>query len=240
MHLRLNINIWTTPLQPSQLLPFIWVGELCGEEPGQTFFFFFFYFLSVFKLKFYMQSGAWAQTRSMSRAEGLESRSTGGHSAPAVCAGVLHYDVWLWNMLDIHSLCFFNHLLGSEKAPIWESSKTAWFPSRGRACGLPFLPTPPPDHSTRLHPLQLKAEGHSQRLFIEAALMWGLTADISNIKLWATSEPCRQPPVRPARLFIPSQHGEDVEKRERTGRERKLALYLDPGQDWAVTLYVHY
>lgn len=123
------------------------------------------------------------------------SCSIGGYSVAAVCAGVLQYDAWLWNMLDIHSLCFFNHLVCSKKPP---------FESQGKQCDFRLgsilwfsPPTIPP-----LHPLKLKAEGHSQCLFIVAALMCGLTADISNIKLWATSELCKEPPVSSVWLFL--------------------------------------
>lgn len=89
---------------------------------------------------------------------------------------------------EIHSLCFFNHLVCSEKPPFESQGKQRDFRPGSILRFSP--PTTPP-----LHPLKLNAEGHSQRLFIEATLMCGLTADISNIKLWATSELCRKPPV---------------------------------------------
>lgn len=114
---------------------------------------------------------------------------TAGYSVAAVCAGVLQYDVQLWNMLDIHSLCFFNHSARSEKPP---------FESEGKQCDfrlgsiLRFSPRPLRSPWTLS---SWKQRGHSQRLFIGATLMCGLTADISNIKLWATSELCREPPV---------------------------------------------
>lgn len=79
------------------------------------------------------------------------------------------------------------HLRGKENSVISVS---------GQFCGY----SPPTD--APLHPLRLKAEGHSQRLFIVDALMCGLTADMSNIKLWATSELCSEPPVSLAWLFL--------------------------------------
>lgn len=116
---------------------------------------------------------------------------TAGYSAAAVCAGVLQYDVQLWNMLDIHSLCFFNHSARSEKPPFESEGKQCDF-RLGSILRFGPRPLPPPEPRTLS---SRKQRGHSQRLFIGATLMCGLTADISNIKLWATSELCREPPV---------------------------------------------
>lgn len=87
---------------------------------------------------------------------------------------------------------------------IWSVQKRPPFESKGKQHDFHLRstlwlspPTLPP-----LHHLKLKVEGHSQRLFIEASLMYGLTADISNIKLWAISELYRKPPVSSACMVI--------------------------------------
>lgn len=81
-----------------------------------------------------------------------------------------------------------------QKSPHLRVKENSVISVSGRFCGL-----------APLRPLKLKREGHSQRLFIEATLMCGLTADISNVKLWATSELSREPPVSSAWLFLLSQ-----------------------------------
>lgn len=133
------------------------------------------------------------------------SCSAGGYSAAAVYAGVLQYDVWLWNMLDIHCPCLFNHLLWSEKPP---------FESKGKQCDfrhgsiLWFSLQPLLHRQNPLHLLKLgkgNAEGHSQRLFMELLWCadWQLIFPRYNVKLWATRWTLRRATCELCCLVIP-------------------------------------
>lgn len=110
------------------------------------------------------------------------SCSAGGYSAAAVYAGVLQYDVWLWNMLDIHCPCLFNHLLWSEKPP---------FESKGKQCDfrhgsiLWFSLQPLLHRQNPPSPSQVgegERRGAQSAFIYGAALMCRLTADISKVQ----------------------------------------------------------
>lgn len=86
----------------------------------------------------------------------------------------------------------FSTIRPVQKSPLLRVKENSVISVLGQFCGLAPDRSPPPEPRTLS---SWKQRGHSQRLFIGATLMCGLTADISNIKLWATSELCREPPV---------------------------------------------
>lgn len=164
------------------------------------------------------------------------SCSAGGYSAAAVYAGVLQYDVWLWNMLDIHCPCLFNHLLWSEKPP---------FESKGKQCDfrhgsiLWFSLQPLLHHQNP--PFTLSSWGRGTQRGTVSVYLWSCF-DVQTdswyfqgtmLNCGRPAELCGEPPVSYAAwLFLLSRPW-------RCGEEACTVL-LASGHSWAVRTNVHH